>query len=164
MRLRWAVISVLITGLLLALRHLSPSIAAGSNPVPQKLSLWPAELAPPYDHRISTQLRARLFPNPPLRDRDLSRYRPSMQTFLLSVATPRPAVLVFPGGGYGMLSQREGLAVCRFLNQRAKVHAILVDEGSSRDLGVCSAVMCVCGMSEYRFHGCTAPKVACGAS
>lgn len=126
MRLRWAVISVLITGLLLALRHVSPSIAAGSNPVPQKLSLWPPELAPPYDHRISAQLRARLFPNPPLRDRDLSRYRPSMQTFLLSVATPRPAVLVFPGGGYGMLSQREGLAVCRFLNQRAKVHAILV--------------------------------------
>ena len=38
----------------------------------------------------------------------------------------RPAVVVFPGGGYGLLSKKEAERAVKFLTERAGVHAVVV--------------------------------------
>jgi acetyl esterase/lipase len=92
-----------------------------------ELQLWPRNAKLPHDIPITLALRHKLYPAPPMRDTDKSNYRPSLCPRLIdaSASNSRPAILVFPGGGYGSLSDREGLATCDFLNEHG-IHAILV--------------------------------------
>lgn len=92
------------------------------------IELWPVGAEMPSDTPIPASLRHRLYPQAPLRDQDLGGDRPFLRPFLAKNGARRrlPAILVFPGGGYGQLSPREGQSTCHFLNERAGIHAVLV--------------------------------------
>ena len=98
--------------------------------VGNEVSLWPS--APPHEVIIPTDLRHKLYPRPPLRDDETEVNKwPSMRPYLIvspSTGSPllRPAVLIFPGGGYGLLSNTEAARAVTFLNERAGVHAVVV--------------------------------------
>jgi acetyl esterase/lipase len=106
--------------------------------------LWDTMSPLPAHAPIGTSLRHQLYPLPPMRDTDLSDVKPRMAPFLLRQTRKTkkmkqckvpvggsdegrnaPVVLVFPGGGYGRLSEKEGCASCLLLNQLG-LNAVLV--------------------------------------
>merc|ERR1712166_82124 len=99
--------------------------ASHSPPLEHEVELWPSDTTPPHDVVITEELRQLLYPAEPMRSSNPTAERPMVHTYLLPGKTA-PAVLVFPGGGYGMISKREGAAMCKFANENG-LHAILVN-------------------------------------
>jgi acetyl esterase/lipase len=123
---------VFLTWMLLTLffphKPTGPNVAKVEPMLPayHHVELWPTARSLPHDRPISEELRLLLYPEEPVRSQvNLSAYRPSMTAYLIP-HTRAPAVLVFPGGGYGVLSDREGPAMCQFLFDNG-FHAVLVN-------------------------------------
>lgn len=62
----------------------------------------------------------------PLWPHTLSPENPTLTPFLVSGAQPRAAVVVCPGGGYGMRADHEGAPIARWLNSLG-LHAFVCD-------------------------------------
>lgn len=87
------------------------------------LPLWPADAPCPHDQQIPAEVMNALNPA----NRTLARTRPVLTAYLLPDAqTPRPMVVVLPGGGYVRVAEKEGLTVVGFLNAHG-YHAASLD-------------------------------------
>lgn len=87
------------------------------------LPLWPEDAPLPQDRHVPAQVLNAL--NPP--NRSVAMTRPVLTTYLLpDTQTPRPMVIVLPGGGYVRVAEKEGRPVVGFLNAQG-YHAASLD-------------------------------------